>query len=54
MNFEEFMNIQDDFAWRYDGWHCVYCGEVIDPLILVNRTRIEEPQISAAMAGRER
>lgn len=22
---------------RFDGWRCIYCGEIIDPLILENR-----------------
>jgi hypothetical protein len=25
-------------AWEYDGWLCLNCGEVVDPLILLNRT----------------
>lgn len=24
----------------FEGWRCVHCGEVIDPLILFNRTKI--------------
>ncbi|HEU4685791.1 MAG TPA: hypothetical protein VFS39_14890 [Nitrospira sp.] len=23
--------------WQYDGWLCMNCGEIIDPLILMNR-----------------
>ena len=38
MNFEEFINLGADGApWSYEGWHCVYCGEIVDPLILMNR-----------------
>ncbi|MBA5866818.1 MAG: hypothetical protein GDA67_09025 [Nitrospira sp. CR1.3] len=25
-------------AWEYDGWKCLNCGYVTDPLILKNRT----------------
>jgi phage major head subunit gpT-like protein len=24
-------------AWEYDAWHCLNCGDVVDPLILQNR-----------------
>jgi hypothetical protein len=24
-------------AWEYDGWLCMNCGEIVDPLILLNR-----------------
>ncbi len=23
--------------WEYDGWACLICGNIIDPLILLNR-----------------
>lgn len=23
--------------WEYDGWLCLNCGEIVDPLILLNR-----------------
>jgi hypothetical protein len=23
--------------WAYDGWHCVYCGEIVDTVVLSNR-----------------
>jgi len=38
MSFESFTDRDkgsDD--WRYEGWRCVHCGEVVDPLILFNR-----------------
>ncbi len=41
MNYESFIGgEQKGFAWVYDGWRCVYCGEVVDPLILRNRMRM--------------
>lgn len=24
-------------AWAYDGWQCMNCGYIVDPLILQNR-----------------
>lgn len=24
-------------VWEYDGWLCLNCGEIVDPLILLNR-----------------
>jgi hypothetical protein len=24
-------------AWEYDGWKCLICGNVTDPLIITNR-----------------
>lgn len=24
-------------AWSYPGWRCIFCGEVIDPVIMLNR-----------------
>ena len=27
-------------AQPYDGWRCLCCGEIIDPLILHNRQRV--------------
>jgi hypothetical protein len=23
--------------WEYDGWLCLNCGEIVDPLIFLNR-----------------
>jgi uncharacterized protein YjhX (UPF0386 family) len=40
MNFERFVNgVGDTFAWSYEGWHCIQCGETIDPVILFNRMK---------------
>ena len=33
-----FVNRRDSSGWwEYDGWLCLNCGEVIDPVILSNR-----------------
>ncbi|HEY5648507.1 MAG TPA: hypothetical protein VIU33_03340 [Nitrospiria bacterium] len=39
MNPEEFICTSKEGGWEYEGWRCVYCGEVIDPLILQNRLK---------------
>lgn len=39
MSFEEFMSVTEGMPWSYEGWRCVYCGEIIDPLILFNRMK---------------
>lgn len=36
MVYETFTN-QDNLAWHYDGWRCLYCGDVIDPVIMANK-----------------
>lgn len=28
-----------DFVREFDAWKCSVCGEVIDPIILANRSR---------------
>ncbi len=30
-------------AWQYDGWRCMNCGEIVDPIILQNRERQGQP-----------
>ncbi len=40
MSFEQFTAGGVDVApWSYEGWRCVYCGEVVDSLILNNRAK---------------
>jgi hypothetical protein len=31
-------------VWSFTGWRCVSCGEILDSIILQNRTRHPEPQ----------
>ncbi len=40
---EKFYGIQEHFM----GWKCIYCGEIVDHLILENRR-------SASLTGKER
>ncbi|MFY9270786.1 MAG: hypothetical protein WAO55_13675 [Candidatus Manganitrophaceae bacterium] len=40
MSPEHFINRAEGGGdWAYPAWRCVYCGEVIDSLILLNRRR---------------
>jgi hypothetical protein len=34
-------------AWAYDGWRCMNCGDVVDALILENRS-LQQETISLA------
>jgi hypothetical protein len=39
---ESFVDLQDDTGQlMFEGWRCMNCGEVIDPLVLTHR--IEAP-----------
>ncbi|MEK6682926.1 MAG: hypothetical protein AABY79_13295 [Nitrospirota bacterium] len=38
MTYETFTN-QENLAWHYDGWRCLYCGDVVDEVILANQKR---------------
>ena len=40
MSFEEFVNSDNRLFWSYKGWRCLYCGDIIDPLILQHRMRM--------------
>jgi uncharacterized Zn finger protein len=53
MNFEEFINVASEGApWTYEGWHCVYCGEIVDSLILLNRKESRDLETVSAGKGR--
>ncbi len=56
MNFEQFTDAASgEMPWSYEGWRCVYCGEIIDALILLNRMKaniLEEEE--GAIAGARR
>lgn len=40
MFFDLFVNgTEGGGCWTYQAWRCVCCGEVVDPLILSNRTK---------------
>ena len=31
------MHFEGGYAWEYDGWKCLICGNITDPLIMTNR-----------------
>lgn len=42
---EEFSNMTEGAVpWFYAGWRCLYCGDIVDPLILCHRRQAAEPQ----------
>ena len=44
MSCETFEDIRDDTGQlQFDGWRCLFCGEIIDPLILDNRQNMHSP-----------
>jgi hypothetical protein len=47
MVYEKFYGPHEHF-W---GWRCIFCGEIVDPVILENR---ESPMGRAAISGRTR
>jgi len=54
MSYEKFIGGErQGFAWIYDGWRCVYCGEVVDALILKNRMRMRaaEGHVNSGQTG---
>jgi len=51
MSFEEFMSVTEGMPWSYEGWRCVYCGEIIDALILYNRLRAKTGEEEGVAAG---
>ena len=38
-------HFEGDHAWEYDGWECLICGNITDPLITSNR----EAQLSGLL-----
>lgn len=46
---EVFEDVWDDTgALRFVGWRCVNCGEILDPVILVNRATRPSPFVDRA------
>lgn len=47
MNLEDFMDIRDDTAkFSFQGWRCLICGEVDDPIIQAHRRKQVPPMVS--------
>ena len=37
MTHETLHGFGEDLVWAFSHWRCIYCGEIIDPVILANR-----------------
>jgi hypothetical protein len=52
MNFETFISTDSETGpWSYEGWHCIYCGEIIDPLVILNREKSKLAEGTELAAG---
>lgn len=38
---------EDSLSLSVYGWHCIFCGCVVDPVIMTNRARTSEKQVLA-------
>lgn len=38
---------EDSLSLSVYGWHCIFCGCVVDPVIMTNRARMSEKQALA-------
>jgi C4-type Zn-finger protein len=46
MVFEQFINkTESNAVYSYDGWRCVVCGEILDEIIIKNRTQPVRPEL---------
>jgi len=44
MNYEAFVSgTAEGSSWAYEGWRCIYCGDIIDPIILRHRQKARDP-----------
>jgi hypothetical protein len=47
MNLEDFQDIRDDTGkFSFQGWRCLICGEVFDPIIQAHRKQSVPPMNS--------
>ena len=37
----------------FSGWRCIFCGEIVDPLILENRTKGGKDYVSKSNSSHE-
>jgi hypothetical protein len=52
---EEFSNMTEGAVpWFYAGWRCLYCGDIVDPLILRHRWEAAEPSERRMMRAQRR
>ena len=44
MVYESFQDLRDDTgSLSFCGWRCLFCGEILDPIILSNRKNKPQP-----------
>jgi len=43
----------DDWFWRFDGWRCPCCGNILDPVILRNQQAFSVKGIENAFSAGE-
>ncbi len=36
---------EDSLGLSCYGWHCIFCGCIMDPVIMINRARTSEKQV---------
>jgi len=47
MSFEHFFDLRDDTGkYSFQGWRCLNCGEICDPVILAHRLKLVRPSIA--------
>jgi len=40
MSYEAFVSgAPEGTTWMYEGWRCLYCGDIVDPVILRHRQK---------------
>ena len=51
---ETFVDLQvSPSVSSFTGWRCLICGEILDPIILQNRTRHPKPQYGRARTRKD-
>jgi len=53
MNYEAFVSgAAEGSTWAYEGWRCIYCGDITDPIILRHRKKARDRY--AVSVGKDR
>lgn len=49
---ERFCDLYEDIEKKcFEGWRCILCGEILDPMILMNRATSGSPLVHYAGCG---
>ena len=55
MNYEAFVSgAAEGSTWGYEGWRCIYCGDIIDPIILRHRKKARDRETVSVGKDRDR